>query len=80
MIDEFENRESRVIKLLNEKGINYRLLFHNRSVFTCEEAAKERGVLLSEMIKCILLVDNDGNYFLLVFHPIRRFIHRKSGN
>jgi len=64
IMEEFEKKESSVIKLLDAKGINYRLLYHNRSVFTCEEAAKERGVLLSEMIKCILLVDKDENYFL----------------
>lgn len=57
--------ETKVTRLLDSKGIEYRLLPHEKSVFTCEDAAKERDVPLGEMIKCILLVDKKKNYFLV---------------
>ena len=56
--------ETKVTRLLDNRGINYRLLPHKKPVFTCETAAKERGIPLDEMVKCILLVDKDKNYFL----------------
>lgn len=56
--------ETKITQLLDSKGIKYRLLPHEKSVFTCEEAAKERKVPIDEMIKCILLVDKKKNYFL----------------
>lgn len=56
--------ETKVTALLNSKGLSYKLLYHTKQVFTCEEAAKERKVPLNEMIKCILLVDKQKNYFL----------------
>lgn len=59
-----EKFKTKVTELLDSKGINYRLLPHNNEVFTCEEAAKVRGVVLDEMVKCILLVDKDEKYVL----------------
>lgn len=56
--------ETKITKLLDSKGIKYKLLPHEKPVFTCEDVAKERNVPLNEMIKCILLVDKDKKYFL----------------
>ncbi|MBI4453345.1 YbaK/EbsC family protein [Candidatus Woesearchaeota archaeon] len=56
--------ETNVTKLLDSKGIKYKLLPHTKPVFTCEEAAKERNVPVDEMIKCILLVDKEKKYYL----------------
>jgi len=56
--------ETKVTLMFDSKGIKYRLLPHEKQVFTCEDAAKERNVILEEMIKCILLVDKKKNYFL----------------
>lgn len=56
--------ETKITKLLDSKGIKYKLLPHEKPVFTCEDAAKERNVPLNEMVKCILLVDKDKKYFL----------------
>ncbi|MCD6478720.1 MAG: YbaK/EbsC family protein [Candidatus Diapherotrites archaeon] len=56
--------ETKITQLLDSKGIKYRLLPHEKPVFTCEDAAKERNVPLDEMIKCLLLVDKKKNYFL----------------
>jgi len=56
--------ETKITQLLDSKGIKYRLLNHQNSVFTCEDAAKERDAPLDEMIKYILLVDKKKKYFL----------------
>lgn len=56
--------ETKITSLLDSRGIKYRLLPHSKPVFTCEDAARERGVPLDEMIKCILLVDKQKRYFL----------------
>ena len=56
--------ETKITQLLDSKGIKYKLLPHERPVFTCEDAAKERNVPLNEMIKCILLFDKKKHYFL----------------
>ncbi len=56
--------DTKITQLLVSKGIEYRLLPHEKPVFTCEDAAMERHVPLDEMIKCILLVDKKKKYFL----------------
>ncbi len=56
--------ETKIIQLLDSKRIRYKLLPHEKPVFTCEDAAKERNVPLDQMIKCILLVDKKKKYFL----------------
>jgi prolyl-tRNA editing enzyme YbaK/EbsC (Cys-tRNA(Pro) deacylase) len=57
--------KTNITKLLDSKGIAYRPLPHKKPVFTCEDAVRERGVPLGEMIKCILLVDKKKSYFLV---------------
>lgn len=56
--------KTKVTELLDSKGIKYRLLPHDKEVFTCGEAARIRGVVLDEMVKCIMLVDKDGKHVL----------------
>ncbi len=56
--------ETRVTEFLEANNVVYKLLPHEKQVFTCEEAAKERHVPLSEMVKCILLVDKQKKYLL----------------
>jgi Cys-tRNA(Pro)/Cys-tRNA(Cys) deacylase len=43
-----------VIRLLADHGISFRLLAHTAPVFSVEEAAKERGVDVAEMVKCLV--------------------------
>lgn len=69
--------ETKVTKLLDEKGIDYRLLVHDNPALTCEAAAKDRGVPISEMIKCILLVDKKKNYFLACLPGNKKLIPQK---
>jgi prolyl-tRNA editing enzyme YbaK/EbsC (Cys-tRNA(Pro) deacylase) len=44
-----------ITDLLDAHGVRYRLLRHAEAVFTVEAAARQRGVLLEEMVKSILL-------------------------
>ncbi|MGE5602984.1 MAG: aminoacyl-tRNA deacylase [Nitrososphaerales archaeon] len=53
---------TRVLEVLDEQGIPYRLLPHSEPVFTVEAAARQRGVVKEEMVKTILLRDRDGRY------------------
>ena len=55
-----------ITDLLNAHGVPYRLLPHTEAVFTVEAAARQRGVLLEEMVKSILLREagQDGRYVM----------------
>ena len=55
---------TRVVETLDRQGIPYRLLPHGREVFTVEEAAKQRDVLMEEMVKSILLRDKRRRYVM----------------
>lgn len=53
---------TRVLAILNQQGIPYRLLPHNEPVFTIDAAARQRGVVKEEIVKSLLLRDRDGRY------------------
>jgi Cys-tRNA(Pro) deacylase len=61
-----------ITDLLRAKGISYRPLPHARAVFTCEEAASERGVSLSEMLKCLVFVDKSTRKAIMACVPADR--------
>jgi prolyl-tRNA editing enzyme YbaK/EbsC (Cys-tRNA(Pro) deacylase) len=44
-----------VTQHLDQHGVQYRVLPHAEPVYTVEMAAAQRGVVLEEMVKCILL-------------------------
>lgn len=46
---------TKITDLLDSHGVAYRRLPHAKPVFTVEEAAAQRGVVLEEMVKSILL-------------------------
>lgn len=46
---------TKITDLLDSHGVVYRRLPHSKPVFTVEEAAIQRGVVLEEMVKSILL-------------------------
>ena len=56
--------ETRVTQILEALGIPYRRLPHSEPVYTVEAAAAQRGVVLEEMIKSILLRDRDKRFVL----------------
>jgi len=55
-----------ITDLLNAHDVPYRLLPHTEAVFTVEAAARQRGVLLEEMVKSILLREagQNGRYVM----------------
>ncbi len=55
-----------VTEFLDSAGINYMIKKHNKAVFTCEDAANERGVRLRQIVKCMIGSDKDGNYHIML--------------
>lgn len=60
---------TRVTETLQRLGIEFRVLPHSKPVFTCEEAASERGVPLAEMVKCMVFIDKGSRRVLLACVP-----------
>ncbi|MEJ2764041.1 YbaK/EbsC family protein [Photobacterium sp. MCCC 1A19761] len=50
--------------LLEQEGVDYRLLPHSKPATTIDEAARERGVAPEQMVKSILLRDMSGFHVL----------------
>lgn len=55
----------KIVQFLDSLAVEYRLLPHSKPAYSCEAAAKERNIPLDEMIKCVLLVDRKGNFYLV---------------
>lgn len=47
--------DTKAVRLLDQMGVAYKLLPHTQPVFTVAEAAAQRGVVIEEMVKSILL-------------------------
>lgn len=58
------NFSTSITELLYSKQVDFRLLCHQTPATTIEDAAKQRGVLPSQMVKSILLRDMGGLYAL----------------
>ncbi len=56
--------KTKITNILDTHRIPYRLLPHNEPVFTVEAAARQRGVVMEEMVKSILLRDKDEHYVM----------------
>lgn len=56
--------DTKVVRLLQARKISFRLLPHDKSVYTVAEAAAQRGVVKEEMVKSILLRDKNHHYVL----------------
>ena len=67
---------SRITDLLDRCGIAYRILPHNKPVFTVAEAARQRDVVMDEMVKSILLCDTRGQYVMACIGGDKRVDHR----
>ncbi len=52
--------DTKITRLLNAEHIPYTLLLHSEPVFTVETAAAQRGVVMDEMVKSILLREKGG--------------------
>ncbi len=51
--------KTEITDFLDEEKVFYRVKGHSKPVFTSEEAAFERGVRLSQVVKTMLLADGD---------------------
>ena len=47
-------------EFLEAAGVSYTIKPHARKVYTCEDAARERGVRLSQIVKCMVGTDPSG--------------------
>ncbi len=57
--------KTKVIQLLDEHNIPYRILPHSEPVFTIETAAAQRGVVREEMVKSIVLRESKKNRYAM---------------
>ena len=46
--------ETDVTRMLNDAGIPYTPKPHAKPVYTCKDAARERGVRVSQIVKCMV--------------------------
>ncbi len=56
--------KTKITELLDTHAISYRVLPHTEPVFTVEAAAAQRGVVMEEMVKSILLRDKNRRYVM----------------
>lgn len=60
--------ETKVTRYLTEQQVSFRLLLHAVPAVTIEDAAKQRGIRTSQMVKSIVLRDM-GNLYALACAP-----------
>lgn len=56
--------ETKLTRYLTEQQVNFRLLLHKTPAVTIEDAALQRGIRTSQMVKSILLRDMGNRYAL----------------
>jgi prolyl-tRNA editing enzyme YbaK/EbsC (Cys-tRNA(Pro) deacylase) len=61
-----------VEEFLGLAGISHRTRPHSRNVYTCEEAASERGVRLSQVVKCLVGRDPNGDLHIMLIPGDKR--------
>ena len=75
-MDEDHRFHTRVMQYLEDRGVGYQIKFHRRPVFTSEEAAVERGVRLSQVVKTMLL--GAGDFMVVAVLPSHRRLDAKK--
>jgi Cys-tRNA(Pro) deacylase len=68
--------KTQLTEFLDAQKIPYRVKYHSKPVFTSEEAAIERGVRLSQIVKTMLLAD--GNDILVAVLPSHKRLDVKK--
>jgi Cys-tRNA(Pro) deacylase len=66
-----------VTDFLDTLNIPYQVKFHERPVFTSEDAARERGVRLSQIVKTMLLVGREDTIVVAVVPGHKRLDLKK---
>lgn len=73
-----------VTEYLEKRGIQFRLKPHRNPVFTSEQAARERGIRLSQVAKTMVAQDASGNLYVAIVPGDRSLrldkLRRAAGN
>jgi Cys-tRNA(Pro) deacylase len=72
-----KNIVKKLTDYLKEQNISYQIKHHSKTVFTSEEAAKERGVRLSQIVKTMFLSGEEGKIIVAVLPGDRRLDRKK---
>lgn len=65
-VDYMDDFKTSVTRLLDQMSISYKIKRHSAPVFTCEDAARERGVKLSQIIKCMIGIDDKKRLYVML--------------
>jgi Cys-tRNA(Pro)/Cys-tRNA(Cys) deacylase len=63
-----ENMETKVTDYLEAQGIAFEIKQHQRPALTCETAAAERGVRVSQIVKC-MIAETDKSKLIVMLLP-----------
>jgi prolyl-tRNA editing enzyme YbaK/EbsC (Cys-tRNA(Pro) deacylase) len=58
--------ETVVTRFLSERGIPYKLKRHSVAAYNCEDAARERRVRVSQIVKCMVGMDIEGGLHVML--------------
>ena len=61
-----------ITNFLDDNHIEYELKLHDNEVYTCEDAAFQRDVKISQIVKCILLSSKKKYYYLALLPGDKR--------
>lgn len=67
-----------VTELLAANGIAYHVKPHTQPVFTCEDAARERGVRVSQIVKCMVGRDTKSGRVYVMLIPGDKLLKLKK--
>ena len=66
-----------VIYQLESAGIEYKIKRHSRDVYTCEDAARERGVKIEQIVKTMIVKKPDGELIAVLIPGNKRLNTKK---
>lgn len=58
--------ETVVTRFLSDRGVPYKLKRHLHPAYNCEDAARERGVRVSQIVKCMVGMDIEGGLHVML--------------
>lgn len=58
--------KTEITDFLDKKWISYKIKEHKEPAFTCEKAAEQRGVKLSQIVKCMVWQDQENNLYVML--------------
>ena len=70
---------NKIMEKLAEAGIQYKIKPHTSPVFTSEDAARERGVALKQIVKTMILREKEGRIVVALLPGDKR-LHIKTIN